>query len=47
MYIPQALDVPHDPGVLTPHHQRPDEAAVVGHVRTESLSHRLQLLGPP
>ena len=43
-FLPQTLDVPHDPGVLAPHHEGPDDATVVSHVGTEPLSHGLQLL---
>ena len=46
-FLPQTLDVPHDPGVLAPHHEGPDDAAVVGHVCTEPLSDGLQLLCLP
>ena len=41
--LPETLDVPHDPGVLAPHHEGPDDATVVRHVRTEPLSDGLQL----
>ena len=42
--LPETLDVAHDPGVLAPHHEGPDDATVVGHVGTEPLSDGLQLL---